>query len=260
MRSIRRRLPPAISLPAWGGGGVSFSPADLDDLLLWYKADAITGLSATDPIDAWVDQSVSAINATGVTTTRPTYQTGVINSLPIVRFDGVDDQLGCGNTSPLRYTGGHSWFVAGKHDDTLDAVTQREILFKVGGVGNRGHDLYLQVNGASSNIVGRIAPDGNNLTTVTASLANDAALIAPFIISFIYTPSTSMKIRLNGTEVGSNTTSIAASQYTNNGIDLLIGDGFGKYDGDLAEIIVYDTNLTAPQISQVEAYLLSKYI
>jgi concanavalin A-like lectin/glucanase superfamily protein len=63
------------------------TPETLDsnpDVVLWLKADAITGYVDDDTLTSWVDSSVTANNAAGGT--PATYKTNIIGSLPVVRF------------------------------------------------------------------------------------------------------------------------------------------------------------------------------
>ena len=78
---------PGFSGP--GGVGDSFINE------LWLAADQITGLSDGDPLSvAWPDISGNAHDASqGTPGYYPGYETGEINGLPVVRFDGTDDYL-----------------------------------------------------------------------------------------------------------------------------------------------------------------------
>ncbi len=79
--------------------GNTYSPSGTDPsaitgLQCWFKADSITGLSDSDPITTWTDSSGNSRNATqAVSGKRPLYKTNIINSQPVVHFDGVDDFL-----------------------------------------------------------------------------------------------------------------------------------------------------------------------
>jgi hypothetical protein len=76
----------------------------------------------------------------------------------------------------------------------------------------------------------------------------------------------SQKMFINASEVSSSN-----SVSTINALDIKIGIGnagsdsepyspaFGGFQGDIAEIIVYDRALTTPERQQVEAYLANKY-
>ncbi len=61
---------------------------------LWLDASSITGLSDGSSVSQWSDLSGNARHLTNASTTqRPVYRTNILNGLPVVRFDGVNDQL-----------------------------------------------------------------------------------------------------------------------------------------------------------------------
>jgi hypothetical protein len=78
----------------------AFSPSDLTGLRQWLKADALS-LADNDPVSSWTDSSGNALHATNTGSARPTFKTSIVNSLPIVRFDGADDLLVLGDHSSL---------------------------------------------------------------------------------------------------------------------------------------------------------------
>ena len=58
-------------------------------LAAWFKADAITGMANGSPLATWVDLSGNGDDATqGTEAQQPTYITGALNGLPVVRFNG----------------------------------------------------------------------------------------------------------------------------------------------------------------------------
>lgn len=73
----------------WSG---SFDPTTIAGLVGWWDASQITGKSDGNTITQWDDLSGNARHATEATN-PPTYKTGIVNSLPVVRFDGINDVL-----------------------------------------------------------------------------------------------------------------------------------------------------------------------
>jgi hypothetical protein len=62
------------------------------NLKCWLKADAISGLADNDPVATWTDSSGNGnVAAQGTGVSQPLYQTGELNGLPVVRFDGSND-------------------------------------------------------------------------------------------------------------------------------------------------------------------------
>ena len=59
-----------------------------------YKADEIASLGTGEAISQWDDASRHDRHATQITAgRRPTYAPGILNGLPVVRFDGGDNYL-----------------------------------------------------------------------------------------------------------------------------------------------------------------------
>lgn len=68
-------------------------PNAVTGLVAWYKADALA-ISNGNPVSSWTDSSGLGNHATQNGSSRPTFITNAINSLPVVRFDGSNDNLG----------------------------------------------------------------------------------------------------------------------------------------------------------------------
>ncbi len=77
----------------WSCGQAAADMMSTDNLQLWLKADAITGLNNNDPVSTWVDSSVNGRNATQSGAARPTYITSALNGKPVIRFDGSVDYM-----------------------------------------------------------------------------------------------------------------------------------------------------------------------
>jgi hypothetical protein len=80
----------------WEGGAEPdyLIPSEVEGLIGWWKADAITGVSNNAALASWVD-SADTLGPLGNATEsrRPLYRTNVQNGLPGVLFDGTDDTL-----------------------------------------------------------------------------------------------------------------------------------------------------------------------
>lgn len=87
-------------------GPTTILPSDLANLIGWYRADAITGLSDADPVGTWSDESGASNDLTSTGANRPTYKTNIQNTLPAVRFDGTDDWMDVGTGAVSTTTAG----------------------------------------------------------------------------------------------------------------------------------------------------------
>src|SRR5574339_686827 len=83
--------------PYWGGDYYSnyesaFDPESIPDLLQWVSADVLEGVADSDPVVTWPDRTANGNDFTQGTAARwATYKTGILNGLPVVRFDGAND-------------------------------------------------------------------------------------------------------------------------------------------------------------------------
>ncbi|MFC1780130.1 hypothetical protein ACFLY9_00325 [Patescibacteria group bacterium] len=84
-------------------------PDSILGLLLWLKADGIPGVQNYDLIQTWPDSSINGNDAVQNTANlRPQYYENIINSKPVIRFDGTgnEDWMNVGSvrvsTGPVR--------------------------------------------------------------------------------------------------------------------------------------------------------------
>lgn len=221
----------------------AFSPANLSNLSLWLKADAGVTLSGSD-VTAWADLSGNNNNGIGVEgIAKPTYQASSINSKPSINFNSSFLQIpqnligNYGNISifiALDYTQGI--IILNKGDGASFGSSEWEIATELGfgyvdiSVEEWKYAAYTQGTGLqllecfASGGVSQVAINGTNVATPSA------------------TPS-----ELNN-----------ISQYIGIGG---CGDGGSLSNSimKIAEIIIYDRQVTTTERQQVEAYLNAKY-
>lgn len=97
-------------------------PDDIAGLILWLQADAITGLSDGDRINLWEDSSAEGndfIDSTIANVLGPVYETNELNGLPIARFtEGSGNQAGMQGDPALVLAHPYTIFYVGKYNDT----------------------------------------------------------------------------------------------------------------------------------------------
>lgn len=213
--------------------GGSLAPDDLADLTLWLKADAITGLSDGDPVDLWLDSSSAANHAEQATGgLQPTYETGEISGLPVVRF-AADYMWSSVSASSGERTifavvkDGVGTLIGPRADGALQWKAGTPTLLKawVEAIVTSGSALS-----AGWHILTARFSDSEN----DATMWRDGALD----VSATYTSSLTAG---RPSYVGAN----------NGGGELLTGD--------LAELISYDAALSTSDRQAIEAYLAAKY-
>lgn len=237
-------------------GGGAFSPSDISGLKLWLKADSYVG-SDGDKVGTWTDSSSAANNATASGTDRPTYKTGIVNSKPVMRFTSANSE---------HMATGSNIGVSGNLNCTIFVVTKptsTSVAMCPVGLGNTGTDTRLSLVGAGVNSGQYSVSFGggdwwNDTTTVdntafhTICLKKSAG--AENTTTTIYKDGTAGSNN-GGSDTATPNVTAAPASIGQLGADIVNS----KYDGDIAEVIIYDTALSDSNRNNVESYLRTKY-
>lgn len=271
----------AAAISASGGGG-SFSPSDLSPALWLDAADSSTLFDATTggstPADAgsvrrWQDKSGNSRHVTEATA-APTRRTGVQNGKDVIRFSG-SNKLAHSSSSVWNFLHNgasvyHIFIVAkcGTASDPNALYTTLDTCgFASGNVGfSYGYDDRASLplnnsarvfvargvisNGACSSAVNdTLSPNSFALVTIKGDMANATAANR-----------CSIRVNETGTTAGNALTNAAST--SDSTYPLTIGatgaDSF-YITGDIGEIIIVPTDLTATQRNNCEAYLRNKW-
>lgn len=215
-----------------------FSPADIPGLQLWLEADKITGLNDGDPVTTWEDSSVNNNDATQATAAKkPLYKVNIVNGKPAVRFDATDDIL-------------VSTFATLAQPLTLIAVAKSRVAAPGAGKGfvDSKSDVARALIGFSSL---------NNWSYFAGTAQDDGAMDANFHVFVGVFNGASSKLVVDGT-VGSSANP-GANSLTDGATIGNRPDGLVPLDGDIAEVLVYDSALSDANRDLVETYLGAKY-
>ncbi|MEM6720751.1 MAG: GEVED domain-containing protein [Bacteroidota bacterium] len=245
------------------------SPGNVStNMQLWLKANVGTALTGSD-VDTWADQSPNGFTATSGGATDAQFITNALNFNPVLRFAG-SEYLSLGNPTEL----------------DIDPLTEEMTIISVivsGGASTgtviskgtnsiRNYQLWL---GTTDRVVHYTLGRPDNVNT-SERFGTIYALNEPKITAGVVSTNANPFLRLS-----TNVNGIDDPAFTNNGInngsnnvDVLIGarrneDTFGNpgfntdsgylYNGDIAEIALYDRALTAAELERVESYLALKY-
>lgn len=214
----------------------TISPDDIAGLSAWWKADFIAGLSDGDAVGTWEDAHTTNKDQTQATAAnKPTYKTAILNGLPVVRFDATND----GMTSTLAaFAGGalENFTIAAVYNCSSAASASRRAI--------QGSDNWL------------FGPYAAQHKVYSGGFIGGPAVVANAFVTHVVTQSsTTTTSYVDGASQGTN----GSPGYPNN-ICLGASGGFAEpLSGDIAEVVVYDSVLSAGDRGDLELYLSVKW-
>lgn len=215
-----------------------------DSLTMWLSAGNGIQIGSGSSITNWYDASGNANSATQSSSGyEPSIVDNVINGNPVVRFNGTSSYMVIDDAENIRLANSdYEIFVVAKSNSSA-----LQFLFS-GGIGEQ----EIQLNGASGL---RFLPAGGKL--VDAGTAAEYVTGEPFIFN-VQATSTESNIRINNLKLG-YLEGNGRSSYANQVLLGLRTGGLYYFNGDLAEIIVYNKALDVTSRNSVNSYLSSKY-
>lgn len=243
-----------------GAVASAFVPTDITGLAQWldfsdantlYTDAGTTKVSSDgDAIYQANDKSGNNKHATQTTAGyRPLYKTGIQNSKSIARFDGSDDYL-LPNTNEIE---GSAWtlFIAfkGSNSAGLYIAGRYDVTFTYSKYGC-GCAIYNNKYGIAS-----IAGTGLQYLVANTTFAN-------WNIASFKAKASENEIFVNGASIGTDTSTPTPYVGYVPAIGRYIGAGdqFGhSLNGDIGEIVLYNSGLSTTDIGKVNLYLNSKW-
>ncbi len=224
-----------------------------EGLRLFLRADEGVAVDGDGKVSDWQDLSGNGFDAVQSSSAyRPLFVSSQINGNPVVRFDGHDDHLNFGNLM--------SGAVAGEVfvvlESTHDAAPSQSYFdgyglwrFAAAGSSYEGNGYYSRENGHVYESFGRAS---------SVNIGDPSASLDQPNLYNVVSDTSLWAVRMNGAleyETLSNTPAFRS--------DPSLGRGSSYYsksfDGDVAEIIIFDRALSDNERNLVSAYLGEKY-
>jgi len=213
-------------------------------LVFWCKADAGVTYDGSNNVSSWADQTGNYTVTQGTSANKPTYVASDINGKPGLRFSGSQWLFNPSSISP----GFNADITTISVAMTTSPSSLQYTLFLGNGSSskNRGVGYYqskelFDIGGGYVNVAS--APVANAFVTEELSV-NSSLNTATFYRNGFQTASTAVGGLLNvtaGITVGAAT------------------DQYAPWQGDIAEVLVYDHQLSSTELQQVGIYLANKY-
>jgi len=209
---------------------VAAFPTNISGCMLWLRADMGVETNAAGGVTNWLDQSGSGNDAVSMATNiHPPLVANIINGKPAVRFSGTDDDyVKFPKLTAIRTV---IWVIS----EDADASNGRFLLGDQGGNSYHFHRSF-----------GKEIWNGQH---------------APLAFNGI--------TELNGVEIDGRTTLMptnmaalsvrTSANATANSLSRDRGISGRNWDGDVAELIIYDRVITGAEMNTVYAYLNDKY-
>lgn len=238
------------------GAAAAFSPTDIAGLVGWWDFSDIstlyqdsgktTAVSADgDPIGAAVDKSGTGNDITqGTTAAKPTYKTAIQNGLSVARYDGGDFLARTAALMTNSFTaivfyqatavGSVQWLI-----DQYDASAggNRNSIFADTRASPKRH-AFMPTFYVDNDV---------QLSTSTWYLSatkNDGSFLSGWRDGTVLTPVDSSSAT---GQADLDTISIGASNAT------------GSFSGDIGEILIYNSSLSAANLNSIGAYYVTKW-
>ena len=232
-----------------GGSPPAFAPTDISGLQLWLDAsDAASITHSLNAVSQWNDKSGNARHVTqGSASNQPTTNTGTINSLNAINFDGSNDLL-----EHLTSMGG---ILGG--DNTFFFVAQADTSNEFGTImgANYGDQFIVFYNNTNYRYHHR---DSGALPYPGEAIVFNTPNTSQHILLTTRTGTSEYRLRLDGGSGSVNNggaTNVTTSVFQ-------IGaqnTGFRQFDGRIGEIAAYNRVLTTSELNQMGTYLAAKW-
>lgn len=214
--------------------GATFDPSsDISDCALWLHGGNGVQTDGVGNVTGWLDQSGSGNNfAQAVVAEQPTYQAGVLNGNPVVRFDDSND----GMTSSLNLAAPYTVIIV--FDCQVD---------------NQNNSRAIQ--GSNNWLIG---PWANEIVHYAGGWVNAYDLKRPnqFYTCVARNTGAASSFHVDGADRTTGAGAVGAPGTLALAAEGLYAEPLG---GDIAEVIVYTRALTADEHNQVGHYLSEKY-
>ena len=230
----------------------------------WFSADSIV-LRDGDAVNVWPDSSLNGHHATATESNRPTYR--IVDDVPLVQFDGVDDYMIAGAADDWTFLhDGSEWTLFVVLRTAADGLGGTHVLLDSGGVdsANRGFAMSYDVSGRNEAIRVSVAQNTPGRFALDMATGDDSFTAGQWgIVSAISTasrdgPPAEAQLFVNGHQKVSGEIS-SPLDGSSPASELNIGRyGFGNTlfaKGDIKEIVIYDRVL-----SEAEHYAVIEYL
>ena len=239
---------------------------------LWLKADAVTGLADGGPAPTFSDSSGNAHSCTSASN-NPTFETNEINGKPVLRGSTAASTTWYSCTGGtvlnlLRNVSGATIFAVVRPNISLGFTAGNVPLIVSKGTANSARGAMLLTQGSTN--TARFSCQGSvldadgvsNCASADNSYTNGTAMIG--VVRLTYSADL-METFKNGALLATNAFGSSAAGNTSDTASMTVTVGHAainastRFQGDIAEVVVFSAALSEADRKGVEAYLACNY-
>lgn len=233
------------------------SPKDISGLTLWLNADAISGVANGGSVATWADGSGNGYDYTKTgEDNQPVYVASGLNGHAVVHFSGAQTLYNSAFNPSTAFT----LFAVAKYNDTGSQNTNANNAYFGGGAQRMAFGVYTGTGDSPAPKQSFWAWAPNEWSTYgQAGSVDTKTNVHAYVIAG--TDETSWSWYKNGVKTGAAAETAGTPLAYNSGTYVgWSGLGLEAWNGDIAELLVYQGALTESQIGQVNTYLQNKYV
>lgn len=246
---------------------VRFSPKHVAGLGLWLAADKITGLSNNAAVPTWPDASGLARDMTqGTAGNRPTFQTGVRNGKPVVRFASASSHF---MKNASAFLSGASGSVFAVVSSTTGAPTIQTLIASMDEATSNTYFCQARLQDFGAGFTTLTAQRSNDTTDSIGASTTNVALGTWYVLEY-HSSGSAFEMRANGTvtaktvhagaDNGNWFANTANKDSVSIGAQVDSGGATRFFNGDMAELVVYDgVALAVSTKARIRRYLSRRY-
>jgi hypothetical protein len=221
------------------------------NMQLWLRSDVGVTYDGSNNVSQWLDQSGNGNNFSNSGSARPTISTNAVNGLPAIAFNGSSQYLQ-GGSGFSTFTSGATIFVV-----TKPTAAGSDARFLEFGTAASTNSIILQRNSTNAGAALYIY---NNTTPTNVSATTGLTLNQFQLVSAVHSGAATATLYTDGTQTATGSIgNIPTVTRTGNFIGTNYSHNANWYQGQIAEMLVYNAPLNATQRQAVESYIYSKY-
>lgn len=224
----------------------------------WDASDTSTVLLSGSNVTQWNDKSGNGRNLTAAGSAQPTYS-AYHYSKRVITFNGTSNSLSLENSNLIQNRAGYTVFCVVKPSNTTTGER-----FHFAAAAAAGGQVRARVGTtAAAPLVGGRRVDADSLAQLTgvANTVSSTMTGAHVICGVFNHGSNDLTAVLNGMVFGTDTgyQAVGVSADVTSLITVGSQNTYGYYAGDMCEVVVYATALSASDRARVEKYLAAKW-